>query len=930
MDVISDQGQLISSALTPVLEESSSPQNGYLSALDRKHGDDNSESKQVRSHIYDVADNVTPSQDRSRTYTLRDTSPFLENENGNQMRKLTMTDTLEANQGMRRQILRLSPTQMQGLISPDAFPVPFMSLGSGTLPSRYEQQLAIADYTESDALRAATSGTNARHTNGDATGGMSRFVVEKRINTGPSLNAGNNNPTQLEPLKVRPQLLTRTVSNPMPMRNRPFQEEGRRISKPNLMLRMPTHVDNLNSAGTLESIGPETPLMHEPLPSPVSTSIPIPPLSMPTYLQLELSSSRPSPLYIHHSLSSDFPYESSKVKFDRLLNFFKVPYQLEQVLLFGALTCLDAWLYTFTILPLRFIKASWLLLGSCAGQATREIRGLGIFIYAGVRRIWYRRRQNSNPTTPMSAGIMGMNGNFDQDQALQMNIPDLARSPPNNVAYVNGQLPGAKAPRVSARRHRRTKSIPSLFQANHKADILQGLLILTSCMILLRFDASRMYHAIRGQAAIKLYVIYNVLEVCDRLFSALGQDILECLFSRETLERDANGRSRIMRPFWLFLIALIYNVIHATALFYQVITLNAAVNSYSNALLTLLMSNQFVEIKGAVFKKFEKENLFQITCADVVERFQLWLMLLIIALRNIVEVGGLSINLGALFGPFNSATKPLRTCGMLPNSFNIMPALLPFQVLSPFLLVLGSEMLVDWLKHAYITKFNAVKPAIYDRFFDVLAKDYYSNAFAEQSFTRRLGLPVMPLACLFIRAALQTYHMFLVTTVSTPAMSSVTGLSLDSSVTPSPIISQIDRVLRSALGRFSFDGGSFAHGLVWTWTLDDGIALATMVVFFLALYLLLLAFKLGLGMVLLGLARGRYRGMKKREQEQVVETGGKRVGGCGLVEVGEERRRWIYDGDAEGLNTMRNGEAKAKEKGKEGISNGNRGFGRGT
>jgi len=338
------------------------------------------------------------------------------------------------------------------------------------------------------------------------------------------------------------------------------------------------------------------------------------------------------------------------------------------------------------------------------------------------------------------------------------------------------------------------------------------------------------------------------------------------------------------------------------------------------------MSNQFVEIKGAVFKKFEKENLFQITCADVVERFQLWLMLLIIALRNIVEVGGLSINLGALFGPFNSATKPLRTCGMLPNSFNIMPALLPFQVLSPFLLVLGSEMLVDWLKHAYITKFNAVKPAIYDRFFDVLAKDYYSNAFAEQSFTRRLGLPVMPLACLFIRAALQTYHMFLVTTVSTPAMSSVTGLSLDSSVTPSPIISQIDRVLRSALGRFSSDGGSFAHGLVWTWTLDDGIALATMVVFFLALYLLLLAFKLGLGMVLLGLARGRYRGMKKREQEQVVETGGKRVGGCGLVEVGEERRRWIYDGDAEGLNTMRNGEAKAKEKGKEGISNGNRGL----
>ena len=84
------------------------------------------------------------------------------------------------------------------------------------------------------------------------------------------------------------------------------------------------------------------------------------------------------------------------------------------------------------------------------------------------------------------------------------------------------------------------------------------------------FDASRMYHSIRGQSAIKLYVIYNVLEVFDRLFSALGQDILECLFSKETLDRDGKGRSKLMRPFWLWVLALVYVVIHSTALFYQV------------------------------------------------------------------------------------------------------------------------------------------------------------------------------------------------------------------------------------------------------------------------------------------------------------------------------------------------------------------------
>lgn len=56
-------------------------------------------------------------------------------------------------------------------------------------------------------------------------------------------------------------------------------------------------------------------------------------------------------------------------------------------------------------------------------------------------------------------------------------------------------------------------------------------------------------------------------------------------------------------------------VAHTLVLFFQMVTLNVAVNSYSNALLTLLISNQFVEIKGSVFKKFEKENLFQLSCS---------------------------------------------------------------------------------------------------------------------------------------------------------------------------------------------------------------------------------------------------------------------------------------------------------------------------
>lgn len=46
---------------------------------------------------------------------------------------------------------------------------------------------------------------------------------------------------------------------------------------------------------------------------------------------------------------------------------------------------------------------------------------------------------------------------------------------------------------------------------------------------------------------------------------------------------------------------------------------------------------QFVELKGAVFKKFDKNNLFQLSCADVRERFHLTVLLLAVTLQTMKE-----------------------------------------------------------------------------------------------------------------------------------------------------------------------------------------------------------------------------------------------------------------------------------------------------
>lgn len=58
-------------------------------------------------------------------------------------------------------------------------------------------------------------------------------------------------------------------------------------------------------------------------------------------------------------------------------------------------------------------------------------------------------------------------------------------------------------------------------------DLLRGLIVVLCFLVLINVDASRVYHWIRGQAIIKLYVIYNVLEVTI-MSNALG---ICCLFA---------------------------------------------------------------------------------------------------------------------------------------------------------------------------------------------------------------------------------------------------------------------------------------------------------------------------------------------------------------------------------------------------------------
>jgi hypothetical protein len=168
---------------------------------------------------------------------------------------------------------------------------------------------------------------------------------------------------------------------------------------------------------------------------PVSTTTYEPLFSLWDYLREEL-------------LATDFD-SHQELKWERVSNFLSIPLAMEkvsftinshahanithlQIIGFGFILCLDSFLYTFTILPIRFLLA-------------------------------------------------------------------FSRLLPNLFSPSAPPLPPSQ-----------------------KADIMRTLLLVVSVLILVPLtDASKIYHSIRGQDTIKLYVIFNALEVHIYTFSLL-------------------------------------------------------------------------------------------------------------------------------------------------------------------------------------------------------------------------------------------------------------------------------------------------------------------------------------------------------------------------------------------------------------------------
>ena len=136
--------------------------------------------------------------------------------------------------------------------------------------------------------------------------------------------------------------------------------------------------------------------------------------------------------------------------------------------------------------------------------------------------------------------------------------------------------------------------------------------------------------------------------------------------------------------------------------------------------------NNFAEIKSFVFKKFDKQNLFQLACADITERFNLTLFMGTILLVGVVQAGSLWRE---MIHGFTYTIMGMIVC----------------------------ESTADWIKHAFITKFNHIDAAVYADYTRILRKDVLSSrrdlSLMDRTvaITRRVGLSQIPLTCVFLR-----------------------------------------------------------------------------------------------------------------------------------------------------------------------------------
>ncbi|KAI7735890.1 hypothetical protein M8C21_018957, partial [Ambrosia artemisiifolia] len=129
------------------------------------------------------------------------------------------------------------------------------------------------------------------------------------------------------------------------------------------------------------------------------------------------------------------------------------------------------------------------------------------------------------------------------------------------------------------------------------------LMLAFGVILLQQTDISLIYHMIRGQGTIKLYVVYNVLEIFDKLCQNFGGDVLQTLFNTADGLANCSPESEHIRYWqWRFICDEVLAVASSNILFHEIE--NSVERFHIASFLIFVLAQNILEAEGPWFENF--------------------------------------------------------------------------------------------------------------------------------------------------------------------------------------------------------------------------------------------------------------------------------------------------------------------------------------
>lgn len=251
-----------------------------------------------------------------------------------------------------------------------------------------------------------------------------------------------------------------------------------------------------------------------------------------------------------------------------------------------------------------------------------------------------------------------------------------------------------------------------------KYRILKAITVISCFFILRNLSPDKIYHTLKVQSLIRLYVLFGVLELAEKLFGTLVDDFalaIDDAYGREDvtenhinlrdesvrlgesrtnsaasvvkdsfaeIDQNISTRKSLKIKIALIIFSILVTLGHTLILYFQYLIILLSLNSSLSVLYSLIISVQFIELRGNVTKRGDKKSLFVLVDNDGLKRFNLSLYFIVAFLMRWTESESMEM----------------------------------VEFFEPILIIFFLKISIDWIKHAFFCRYNEIDPSDYSKY----------------------------------------------------------------------------------------------------------------------------------------------------------------------------------------------------------------------